>query len=167
MKRFLALAAVALLLGSACEKAPSRPTIPDFVFPDLSGQAVRARDLRGKVVVLNLWATWCLPCVQEMPTLERLHRKMEGRDLVVLAVSEDEAPARVKPWVEERKLTFPVLLDPKAQLGFALGVTGYPETFIVDRNGGIVHHHVGYANWADPRIVKALERLLETGIWAF
>jgi len=146
--------------------APARPlAAPGFVLPDLAGKVVRMDELRGKVVLLNLWTTWCPPCVEEMPTLQTLARKMEGRDFVVLAISEDEQPANVAPWIAQRKFTFPVLLDPQAKVGADLEITGYPETFIVDRGGRIVHHHVGYRDWAEPTMLTALERLLDTGEW--
>ena len=142
-----------------------RTTTPSFVLPDLSGKAVRIEDLRGKVVVVNLWATWCPPCVEEMPTLEKLWLSLKDRDFVLLGVNQDEDPAKVKAWIEERSLTFPVLLDPHGQVGSDFGVTGYPETFVLDRTGRIVHHHVGYRDWAEPRLVAAIERLMTTGEW--
>lgn len=138
---------------------------PNFVLPDLEGQVVRMEDLRGQVIVLNIWATWCPPCIEEMPTLQELAQKMKDEDLVVLAVSQDEEPEKVKPWVEKHDLTFPVLLDPRAEVGYRYGVTGYPETFVVDREGRIVHHHVGFRDWSEPEVVAALDRLLETGEW--
>ncbi len=149
-------------------RRPARPrpmAAPSFVLPDLSGKAVRMQDLRGKVVLLNLWATWCAPCVEEMPTLQALEKKMAGRDFVLLAVSEDEQPKAVGPWIAQRGFTFPVLLDERGQVGADLGITGYPETFIIDRQGRIVHHHVGYRDWSDREIVAALERLMDTGQW--
>ncbi len=154
-----------LVLLSALRPPRGAVPAPDFVLPDLSGKVVRMQDLRGKVVLLNIWATWCPPCVQEMPTLEALSHKMAQRDFVLLAVSQDEQPRLVKPWIEERRLTFRVLLDQRGQVGSHYGVTGYPETFIIDRLGRVVHHHVGYRDWAEPGLVAALERLLETGEW--
>jgi len=167
-RSFSLLVVVALAVGLfwAAVRAPARPhAAPSFVLPDLSGKAVRMEDLRGKVVLLNLWATWCPPCVEEMPTLEALSKKMTGRDFVLLAISEDEQPKNVGPWVEQRGLTFPILLDERGQIGADLGITGYPETFIIDRGGRIVHHHVGYRDWSEPGIVAALERLMDTGEW--
>ena len=157
------LSVVALWAGL---RAPARAhDAPRFVLPDLDGKVTRMEDLRGKVVLLNLWATWCPPCVEEMPTLEALSKRMAGRDFTLLAVSEDDTPALVRPWIEKHGFTFPVLLDPRGQLGADLGITGYPETFIIDRNGRIVHRHVGYRNWMEPGIVAALERLMDTGEW--
>lgn len=146
--------------------ARARPVAaPSFVLPDLSGKVMKMQDLRGKVVLLNLWATWCPPCVEEMPTLQALAKKMAGRDFVLLAVSQDEQPKVVGRWIAERGFTFPVLLDERGQVGADLGVTGYPETFIVDRQGQIVHHHVGYRDWSESGIVAALEGLMNTGQW--
>ena len=138
---------------------------PDFILPDLAGKTVRLNELRGKVVIVNLWATWCTPCVAEMPTLETLWKTMSGKDLVLLAVNQDEETSGVRDWVAGRELTFPVLLDPRAKVAHDWGVTGYPETFVVDRRGRIVHHHVGFRDWSDPAIVKSLEQLLATGEW--
>ncbi|MGH7858482.1 MAG: TlpA family protein disulfide reductase, partial [Candidatus Binatia bacterium] len=103
--------------------------------------------------------------VEEMPTLEALHRRMAGQDFALLAVSQDEQPEIVGPWIAERGFTFPVLLDPRGEVGYALGATGYPETFVVDRQGEIVHHHVGYRDWTEPAVVDALQTLLATGEW--
>jgi DsbE subfamily thiol:disulfide oxidoreductase len=164
--RVLIVVALVLVALGLSLRAPTRsPEAPRFVLPDLSGKVVRMDDLRGKVVLLNLWATWCPPCVEEMPTLEELSKKMVGHDFVLLAISEDERSEKVGPWVEKRGLTFPVLLDAQGQIGGDLGITGYPETFIVDRAGRIVYHHIGYRNWAEPGIVAALERLMNTGEW--
>jgi peroxiredoxin len=71
----------------------------------------------------------------------------------------------VAPWIEQRGFTFPVLLDERGVVGAGLGITGYPETFVIDRQGRIVHHHVGYRDWSEPGIVSSLERLMETGEW--
>jgi peroxiredoxin len=84
---------------------------------------------------------------------------------VLLAASQDELPQKVRPWVESHHLTFTVLLDSRGEVGNHYGVTGYPETFVIDRNGYIVHHHIGFRDWKDPAIVAALEKLLVTGEW--
>jgi peroxiredoxin len=160
------VAALGVFVAFLFVRAPSAaPAAPDFILPDLSGKTVRLRDFRGKVVVLNLWATWCTPCVAEMPTLETLWKRMAGRDLVLLAVNQDERTDGVRGWVDGQELTFPVLLDPRAQVAHDYGVSGYPETFVIDRNGRVVHHHIGFRDWSEPEIVAALEHLLTTGEW--
>src|SRR5262249_21192180 len=129
----LGVAAV-LTVGALQCRAPAPAIAPDFAVPDLDGQAVRLSNYRGKVVLLNLWATWCPPCREEMPSMERLFRQLRDRGFVLLAVSQDEAGrAAVDPFVRDMGLTFPVLVDPQHQVGDRYQVWGYPESFIIDR----------------------------------
>ena len=137
---------------------------PDFAVPDLSGQAVRLSALRGKVVLLNLWTTWCPPCREEMPSMQRLYERLRGRGLELLAVSQDEDGQRVvEPFVRELKLSFPVLIDPDHQVGDRYGVWGYPETFVIDRAGHVVERVIGPRDWASPEEVASLEALIAAG----
>lgn len=140
---------------------------PEFTLPDLQGRIHRLADLRGKVVFLNLWATWCPPCRMEMPGMERLYQQLKDRDFVMLAVAEDEGGTEaVAPFIREAGLTFPVLLDPEATLSPRYGVTGYPETFIIDRDGQVVHHTIGPAEWDDPRMVAYIGSLIDAPVAA-
>jgi len=137
---------------------------PDFAVPDLSGQAVRLSALRGKVVLLNLWTTWCPPCREEMPSMERLYERLRDRDFQLLAVSQDEDGKRVvEPFVKEMRLSFPVLVDPDHQVGDRYGVWGYPETFVIDRAGHVVERVIGPRDWASPEQVASLEALIAAG----
>jgi len=139
----------------------------DFTLPDLHGRTYRLADLRGKVVFLNLWATWCPPCRMEMPSMEALYKRLENRDFVMLAVAEDEGgAAAVGPFVREVGITFPVLLDPEATVAPRYGATGYPETFIIDRNGRVVNHTIGPAEWDSEEMVAYFERLLAAPVVA-
>ena len=134
---------------------------PDFAAPDLAGHAVRLSALRGKVVVLNLWTTWCPPCREEMPSMERLYGQLRDRDFQLLAVSQDEDGSKtVEPFVRQLGITFPVLLDPERQVGERYGVWGYPETFIIDHNGYVVERVIGPRDWATPAQRAALEALI-------
>jgi len=138
---------------------------PDFAVPDLSGQAVRLSGLRGQVVLLNLWTTWCPPCREEMPSMERLYQRLRDRGFVLLAVSQDEGgKAAVAPFVRDLGLTFPVLVDPEHQVGDRYQVWGYPESFIIDREGRVVERVIGPRDWTSPEQVAAFERLLETPV---
>lgn len=171
MKRVLVLAFIVLSCGVLLTlvRAPSsvQKAAPDFVLPDLTGQVVRLSQLKGKVVVLNIWATWCPPCRKEMPTMELLYQKMKGADFVMLAASQDvDGRNTVLPYLRESGLTFPVLLDVQGEIGKKYGVTGYPETFIIDRQGMIVHRHIGYNDWSQPTVEAALRRLADQGVWA-
>lgn len=166
MKRLLPLVILAVaLLGVALLRMQTRHEAPypapDFALPDLQGRVHRLSDYRGKVVFLNLWATWCPPCRMEMPSIERLYRRFAPEGLVVLAVSVDESGAKaVAPFVRELGITFPVLLDPEGRLGSRLGITGYPETFVIDRGGNVVRHFIGPAEWDEPPMAAYFAGLL-------
>jgi len=164
----IALVTAALGLGAASgllALANRGPRLaPDFAVPNLSGQAVRLSALRGKVVVLNLWTTWCPPCRDEMPSLERLYARLRDRDFELLAVSQDEDGKRVvEPFVREHRLSFLVLIDPEHQVGDRYGVWGYPETFVIDRNGYVVERVIGPRDWGSSQAVAALESLIAAG----
>ena len=106
----------------------------DFTLKELNGESWTLSALRGKVVVLNFWATWCPPCRKEMPDLEALYEQFKDQGLVVLAISDEEA-GKVKPFIAERKITYPVLLDPGRTVNELFQVDGIPKTFVYDRSG--------------------------------
>jgi peroxiredoxin len=135
----------------------------NFKLQDLKGNAVSLSSMRGKVVLLNIWATWCAPCREEMPSIESLYEKFRGdKDFVVLAVSQDtDGSKAVAPYVEKNGLNFTVLLDPQNEVGEAYNVSGIPETFIIGRDGRIVAHHLGPYDWSSGEMRAALEELIE------
>lgn len=171
MKRWLVFFAGVVVVFAVLvtwTRQPNRKVLPaqDFLLPDLQGQAVRLSQLKGKVVMLNIWTTWCPPCRKEMPTMEALYRRLRDADFVMLAVSQDvDGHKTVLPYVREGGYTFPVLLDVRGEVGRRYGVTGYPETFIIDRQGHIVYHHIGYNDWSQPTVEQALRRLIAEGVW--
>jgi peroxiredoxin len=110
---------------------------PDFTLKDLSGKAWTFSELRGKVVLVNFWATWCPPCRKEMPDLETLYGRFGAKGLVVLGIS-DEETAKVEPFIRERKVSFPVLLDPGRKVNEMCVVEGIPKSFVYDREGKLV-----------------------------
>jgi peroxiredoxin len=169
MKRSLAAPAVAvvvvvgavLALQHLQGGARSGYAAADFSLQDLNGQTVRLADLRGRIVFLNLWATWCPPCRDEMPGMEALWQRFRGRDFAMLAVAEDgEGAKTVEPFVRQLGLTFPVLLDADNRLPGRFGVTGYPETFVIDRDGQVIKHVIGPEDWDSPEMVAYFEALL-------
>ncbi len=109
----------------------------DFTLADLQGKAWHLQDLRGKVVLVNFWATWCPPCRKEMPDLDALYNKFKDQGFVVLAISDEEA-AKVSPFISERKISYPVLLDPGRKVNDAFIVEGIPKSFVYDRSGKMV-----------------------------
>ena len=106
----------------------------DFTLKDITGKAWTFSELRGKVVLVNFWATWCPPCRKEMPDLEALYERFSAKGLVVLGIS-DEKGAKVEPFIRERKVSFPVLLDPGRKVNEMFVVEGIPKSFVYDRGG--------------------------------
>ena len=135
---------------------------PDFSFPDLQGRKVVLSSLRGKVVLVNILATWCPTCTDEMPSLQRLHENFEKEDLKVLSLSIDVLGSQVvEPYMRKYRLNFPALLDARGTIKQMYATTGVPETFIIDRNGLLVHKVIGPRNWMDPEMVAFLRRVVE------
>jgi len=109
----------------------------NFTLTDLQGHSWTLKELRGKVVLVNFWATWCPPCRKEMPDLERLHNELGPRGLVILAIS-DEETAKVEPFIAEHKFDYPILLDPGRKVNDLFHVEGIPKSFVYDREGKLV-----------------------------
>jgi peroxiredoxin len=127
---------------------PAKPA-KDFRVSALDNRPLTLADFKGKVIFLNFWATWCKPCEEEMPGMERLYRTYKGKGLVVLAISEDAdaAGGAVATFVKKHGLTFPVGLDPKMSVAAAYGVWALPSTFIIDRQGNRAHFANGPREW--------------------
>ena len=134
---------------------------PAFAFQNLEGKTVALDDYRGKVVFLNIWATWCDPCREEMPSMEVLYKKFQGRPFEILAVSTDKNTAEVGPFRAEFKLTFPILLDPRRRITRLYRATGVPETFIIDSKGIIAEKIIGARDWSAKNNIEKVERLVE------
>jgi peroxiredoxin len=135
-------------------------TAPALRLPTLAGEFLDLQALRGKVVVLNFWATWCAPCVAEMPSLERLHRALKSEKVAVVSVSVDDEEAVLSAFVRERGLTFPVLRDPGGPVMKQVWrTTGVPETFVIDAAGVLLEHHVGPEEWDAPETLSHLRQL--------
>ncbi|HDH04249.1 MAG TPA: TlpA family protein disulfide reductase [Nitrospirae bacterium] len=125
----------------------------DFTFVDLEGREVSLSDFYGKkVVFLNVWATWCPSCKDELPTLQSLYEKFKGDDFEILAVSIDAAGNKaVAPYMKKYGYTFKALLDPAGSVQLLYGTTGVPESFVVDKKGKVAFVEIGPGDWTDPR----------------
>jgi cytochrome c biogenesis protein CcmG/thiol:disulfide interchange protein DsbE len=135
---------------------------PEFHLKTLDGGSVNLADLRGKVVMVHFWATWCPPCVEEMPTIDKLYRTLTGKDLMILAVSVDEGgEGAVRSFIQQNKLGLPVLLDPGGDVARLYGTYKFPETYIVDRQGVVRFKAIGPRDWTDPASLQIILNSIE------
>lgn len=132
---------------------------PDFAL-ELDGKAMQLSDLRGKVVVLNFWATWCPPCVEEMPSLIALHQRIADRGGMVLGVSLDDDEAAYERFLTEHGVVFPTYLDAGKAIPATYGTAMYPESYVIGRDGRIVRKVVGPQDWISPDMLAVFDTLL-------
>jgi len=135
---------------------------PDFVLSTLDGRKVSLKDFRGKAVFLNFWATWCPPCVVEMPSMEALHKRFKGKGLVVLAVNDAENVNKVGSFIKKRGYTFHVLLDSDGLVtDGSYRVVGLPTTYLIDSNGMVVGKAEGVRAWDSPESFRLMEEIIK------
>lgn len=162
-----ALAAVpahAQLAGPLLMDTPKKPVAAlDFEASTPDGKRVRLKDFRGKVVFLNFWATWCVPCLREMPDMERLGKIMAGRPFKILAVNLMETPAQVKKFVEELKVTFTIVMDTTGEISETYGATSLPLTYIIDKKGQVIHRALGPRDWDGKESLALFDKLTADG----
>jgi cytochrome c biogenesis protein CcmG, thiol:disulfide interchange protein DsbE len=125
-------------------------TAPDFVLQDTSGKIWKLSKLRGKVVFVNFWATWCKPCRDEMPAMVALDRAMTGKPFQMLTIAFNDDPDMAKNFAKNLGATFPVLVNPGEELAQAYMITGVPETFLIDADGILRHKFIGPYDWNSP-----------------
>jgi cytochrome c biogenesis protein CcmG, thiol:disulfide interchange protein DsbE len=140
------------------ERSDAGQPAPDFSFT-LNGRPERLSSLRGKVVVLNFWATWCPPCRDELPSLNRLEAKIAPMGATVLGISVDDDETAYRNFLEQYHVTFPTYRDPTKRIPAAYGTYEYPETYIIDRQGRIARKIIGAQDWSSSDIVAYLENL--------
>jgi thiol-disulfide isomerase/thioredoxin len=145
----------------ALDRAQARP-IPDLAFVDGEGHAMRLADFRGRAVLLNVWATWCVPCRKEMPTLDRLQAKLGGPDFQVVALSIDrQGIAAIKPFYQQLSLTsLGIYVDPSGKAAGDLNSPGVPITVLVDREGREIARKLGPAEWDSPEMIGLIRQHL-------
>jgi len=160
------LTVVLLLLGGckSKEEAPARAAIglpaPPFTLTDTEGKRWSLAELRGKVLFVNFWATWCPPCRGEMPSMEALNRSMQGKPFQMLTILVNDDPALARNFVASLGGTFPVLVSPDDAVGKAYGITGVPETFIIDGEGLLREKHIGPRDWNSEEAKAMLRSLI-------
>src|SRR5215217_7420130 len=136
---------------------------PNFQLRDLGGNMITLAQLRGKIVLLNFWATWCGPCRVEMPAMEQLYRTFSHKEFEILAVSTDPQGAAVtRPFQQEMGFTFPILHDSEYRVGLTYGARSLPMTFMVDRQGVIRQKIFGARDWDSPEARELIQTLMKS-----
>jgi len=141
-------------------RATKPKPVPELRFNDADGRAHTLADFRGKLVLLNIWATWCEPCREEMPALDRLQAKLGGERFLVVALSVDQqGPAIARRFYAETGIkALPLYIDPTAKAAFTVDATGLPASLLIDRQGREIGRHLGAVKWDDPDVVQRLRR---------
>jgi len=147
-------------LGEFIPGSPPVPA-PPISLVDLAGNTVSLSEFAGRLVLVNLWATWCEPCLREMPSLERMQSRL-GDKITVLAISEDRGGSKtVEPFINKLGLkSFKIYLDPKSEAGRAFKVSGLPTSFLIDRVGRVLGRVEGAAEWDSPKLLEVLKSVL-------
>ncbi|HET7730212.1 MAG TPA: TlpA disulfide reductase family protein [Usitatibacter sp.] len=127
---------------------------------DLAGRTVDLKDLKGRVVLVNFWATWCDPCREEMPSFERLRAKLKGKPFEVLTVNYGEGTERISQFMARHRLSLPVLLDPEKESAAAWRAGGLPMTFLVDASGAVRYSAFGECDWSEGEPLRVVEALV-------
>ncbi|MEZ4451657.1 MAG: TlpA disulfide reductase family protein [Nannocystaceae bacterium] len=160
-----AVAAVGGCTSTAEAPEGGPPRLPDLDFADLGEGVHNLQEYRGKVVLLNVWASWCEPCKEELPTLERLARarRSEGLEVVGVSIDAHRAEGQVRTVVKAHRLTYPILLDPASRIVQTLKVSGYPTTFLFGRDGALRWRRDGLIPEGDEALATALNEALAAG----
>ncbi len=145
---------------SASLKAVARQAAPVLPLTLASGRPLDMEALRGQVVLVNFWATWCPPCRREMPSMDRLDKMETGRPFTILAVNVKEEADQVERFLDEMPMSFPIVLDTEGQLAKAWKAFVYPTSYLVDKQGHIRYSLNGTLEWDEPEIVEIIERLI-------
>jgi peroxiredoxin len=159
---------IILILMAGCSKdneavvtkAELNKPAPDFTLVDLHGKTWQLSSLRGKVVFINFWATWCPPCLEEMPSMQELHENMTNAPFQMLAILSNDKPEFAQLMVDKSGLTFPILIDPESETSTHYGLTGVPETFIVDPQGILREKFLGPRPWNSQGALDMIKKYL-------
>jgi cytochrome c biogenesis protein CcmG, thiol:disulfide interchange protein DsbE len=160
VRRVAVFLALILLCGCYGSSRPPRigTSAPDFIVQD-TDRKVELRDFRGKIVVLNFWATWCPPCVEEMPSLVQLEQRMSNKGVTVVGVSVDVDADAYHKFLKDYKVDFLTVRDPDQKAARLYGTFKYPETYIIDRKGIVQRKFIGAVDWSQPEIVDFLTKV--------
>jgi peroxiredoxin len=135
-------------------------TAPDFQVKTDSGKDLSRDAFGGKLLVLNFWATWCPPCIDELPSLQSMASQMGPKGVVVLGVSVDTNAAAYQQFVKSTRISFETSRDPDAGISAEYGTFKYPETYVINQQGKVVQKYIGPVDWMDPKVLQGIEALL-------
>ncbi len=133
---------------------------PSFRIVSDSGREITPEAFGGKLLVLNFWATWCPPCVEEMPSLDEMQKRLAGKGVVVVGISVDKNENLYRQFLDRTKVSFQTARDPSADISASYGTFKFPETYVIDSHGKVVVKYIGPRDWTDPDVVSTLEGLL-------
>ena len=149
---------------SACGEVPNVATVgitaPDFTLLDRKGNTWTLSELKGQVVFVNFWATWCPPCKEEMPSMQNLYSMMPQDKFKMLAILQNDKPESADSFAAKLGITLPILYDPPNSVGPKYGLTGLPETFIIDKDGRLREKFIGPAQWDSPKFVQLIRKYI-------
>ncbi|QKT02776.1 TlpA family protein disulfide reductase [Ectothiorhodospiraceae bacterium 2226] len=148
-------------LPTSLTPLPQRPPAPDFTLPDLDGNVQRLTDYRGKAVILNFWATWCPPCLEEMPAMQRAWEQVQDEDIVLIAINVGEDEDTVFTFLADYPVDFPLLLDEDSTVIADWPVRGIPTTFVIDPQGRMAYRAIGGRDWDQPEMLDPVRALLQ------
>lgn len=150
------------VLGYQLTALPTPVAAPDFTLPDMDEKTHTFSDFRGKVVVLNFWATWCPPCRREMPSMQRLYQKFNGDDFTVIAINQTEDTDHVFAYLGQLEVdpTFTILFDHESLVAQAFDVKGLPTTYLIDKQGRIRYRAIGGREFDHPEVEKQIQELI-------
>lgn len=151
---------VGLALARQQQTQPTNGLAPDFSVTTFDNQTINLRDLRGKIVLLNFWASWCVPCKREAPILQSVWEQYRDQDVILLGIAYVDSDSSSRAFIEEYGITYPNAPDVGTHISDAYNITGVPETFIIDRDGTIAEFI--YAEVTEAGLTRALDRLLQS-----
>jgi peroxiredoxin len=156
-----ALAVVGWLYTAEASVPTQGAAAPDFSLPAREGGDLKLSSLRGQVVMLNFWATWCGPCRQEMPLLEQIHAKYEPLGFTLVGVNVEEDSAAAKAWLQKVPVSFPVLFDTRNAVSGTFGVAAMPSSVLIDRDGKVRYVHHGYKPGDEAKYAEMIRALVK------
>jgi len=153
--------AILFLQRGKITKIKSGSKAPNFTATDINGNKISLSDYKGKVVLVNFWATWCSPCKEEIPQLNKLYKIMQNRDFVILAIAEDNKSSNeLKAFIKKYEMPFTVLTDPGRVIAGYYRLSGVPETFLIDKNGKLIYKFIGPKDWTGEELSEIFEKLI-------